>query len=194
MILFTHYRDTSELMVRELAALPGIKAVRFVGQATRGNDVGLTQREQVEIIERFKAGDHNVLVCTAVGEEGLDIPATDLVVFYEPIPSEIRTIQRRGRTGRGRAGRVVMLVTRDTRDVAYFYSSKKKERKMHVELDRLRRELRQKIFVGQPVGEVFAEVRPAERLERMREAARPQEPSAPAKEPRKPGQAKLPDY
>ncbi|TLZ57128.1 MAG: DEAD/DEAH box helicase [Methanobacteriota archaeon] len=193
-ILFTHYRDTSELMVRELAALPGIKAVRFVGQATRGNDVGLTQREQVEIIERFKAGDHNVLVCTAVGEEGLDIPATDLVVFYEPIPSEIRTIQRRGRTGRGRAGRVVMLVTRDTRDVAYFYSSKKKERKMHVELDRLRRELRQKIFVGQPVGEVFAEVRPAERLERMREAARPQEPSAPAKEPRKPGQAKLPDY
>ena len=193
-ILFTHYRDTSELMVRELAALPGIKAVRFVGQATRGNDVGLTQREQVEIIERFKAGDHNVLVCTAVGEEGLDIPATDLVVFYEPIPSEIRTIQRRGRTGRGRAGRVVMLVTRDTRDVAYFYSSKKKERKMHVELDRLRRELRQKIFVGQPVGEVFAEVRPAERLERMREAARPREPSAPAKEPRKPGQAKLPDY
>jgi len=180
-ILFTHYRDTSELMVRELAALPGIKAVRFVGQATRGNDVGLTQKEQVEIIERFKAGDHNVLVCTAVGEEGLDIPATDLVVFYEPIPSEIRTIQRRGRTGRGRAGRVVMLVTRDTRDVAYFYSSKKKERKMHVELDRLRRELRQKIFVGEPVGEVFAEVRPAERLERMREAARPREPSAPAK-------------
>src|SRR3989442_12930877 len=104
-ILFTHYRDTSELMVRELAALPGIKAVRFVGQATRGNDVGLTQKEQVEIIERFKAGDHNVLVCTAVGEEGLDIPATDLVVFYEPIPSEIRTIQRRGRTGRGPPGR-----------------------------------------------------------------------------------------
>ena len=193
-ILFTHYRDTSELMVRELAALPGIKPARFVGQATRGEDVGLTQKEQVEIIERFKAGDHNVLVCTAVGEEGLDIPATDLVVFYEPIPSEIRTIQRRGRTGRGRAGRVVMLVTRDTRDEAYFYSSRMKERRMHVELDRLRRDLRQKIFVGTPAGEAFAEVRPAERLERMRDAARPRETPAPAKPPRKPGQATLPEY
>jgi Fanconi anemia group M protein len=193
-ILFTHYRDTSDLMVRELAALPGIKPARFVGQATRGDDVGLKQKEQVEMIERFKAGEHNVLVCTAVGEEGLDIPATDLVVFYEPIPSEIRTIQRRGRTGRGRAGRVVMLITRDTRDEAYFYSSRSKERRMHLELEHLRRQLRQKIFIGVPGGETFAEVRPAERLDRMREAARPREGPAPAKPPRKPGQAKLPDY
>ena len=193
-ILFTHYRDTSELMVRELAALPGIKPARFVGQATRGEDVGLKQKEQVEMIERFKAGEHNVLVCTAVGEEGLDIPATDLVVFYEPIPSEIRTIQRRGRTGRGRAGRVVMLVTRDTRDEAYFYSSRKKERRMHVELDRLRRELRQKIFVGLPAGEAFAEARPGERLERLREAERSKGDPVPPKSPRKSGQPKISDY
>jgi ERCC4-related helicase len=146
------------------------------------------------MIERFKEGVHNVLVCTAVGEEGLDIPATDLVVFYEPIPSEIRTIQRRGRTGRGRAGRVVMLVTRDTRDEAYFYSSQKKERRMHLELEHLRRELRQKIFVGVPAGETFAEVRPAERLDRMRRAGRAPDTPVPAKAPRKPGQAKLPDY
>src|SRR3989475_10426392 len=97
-IVFTHYRDMAEQVSRELATLPGIRPARFVGQATRGDDVGLKQREQVDMIQRFKAGDHNVLVCTAVGEEGLDIPATDLVVFYQPIPSEIRTIQRpRGR-------------------------------------------------------------------------------------------------
>jgi len=191
-IVFTHYRDMAEQVSRELATLPGIRPARFVGQATRGDDVGLKQREQVDMIERFKAGDHNVLVCTAVGEEGLDIPATDLVVFYEPIPSEIRTIQRRGRTGRTRAGRVVMLVTRGTRDEAYLYSSRRKERRMHVELDRLRRDLRQKIFVGQPTGETFVQMRPGERLERMREIARGE--ATPAKLPRKPGQAKLPDY
>ena len=193
-ILFTHYRDMSEIMVRELSALPGIKPARFVGQATRGDDVGLKQKEQVETIQRFKAGEHNVLVCTAVGEEGLDIPATDLVVFYEPIPSEIRTIQRRGRTGRGRAGRVVMLVTRDTRDEAYFYSSRRKERKMHQELETLRRALHQKIFVGTPGGPTFVEARPTERLERMREAAREREEPKPARPPRKPGQATLPDF
>ncbi len=193
-ILFTHYRDTSDIMVRELAAVPGVRPVRFVGQATRGDDVGLKQKEQVETIARFKAGEHNVLVCTSVGEEGLDIPATDLVVFYEPIPSEIRTIQRRGRTGRTRSGRVVMLVTKDTRDEAYFYSSRRKERKMHQELESLRRALRQKIFVGTPSGPTFVEARPAERLERLREAAEPrEEPKAP-RPPRKPGQATLPDF
>ena len=46
------------------------------------------------------------LVATSIAEEGLDIPEVDLVVFYEPIPSEIRYIQRRGRTGRKTAGNV----------------------------------------------------------------------------------------
>ncbi len=188
-IVFTHYRDTSDLVVRELAALPGVRPVRFVGQATRDGDVGLKQREQVEMIARFKAGDHNVLVCTSVGEEGLDIPATDLVVFYEPIPSEIRTIQRRGRTGRTRAGRVIVLVTKDTRDEAYFYSSRRKERKMHQELETLRRALRQRIFVGQPTGEVFASDRPEERLRHMREQVESHGP--PPVKPRKTGQSKL---
>jgi len=85
-----------------------------------------------------------------------------------------------------------MLVTRGTRDEAYLYSSRRKERRMHVELDRLRRELRQKIFVGQPTGETFVQIEPGERLERMRGIARGE--TTPAKLPRKPGQAKLPDY
>src|SRR2546425_5713411 len=87
-----------------------------------------------------------------------------------------------------------MLVTKDTRDEAYLYSARRKERKMHVELDRLRRELRQKIFVGQPAGETFAEVRPAERLERLpgasSAAGKPRAPRA-AREPR---QAELPHH
>ncbi len=190
-IVFTHYRDTSELIVRELATLPGVRPARFVGQATRGDDVGLKQKEQVDAIARFKAGDHNVLVCTSVGEEGLDIPATDLVVFYEPIPSEIRTIQRRGRTGRTRAGAVIVLVTRDTRDEAYFYSARRKERKMHEELESLRRALRQRIFVGEPTGEVFVAAKPEERLARLREQVARRAPEPP--KPRKPGQSKLVD-
>ena len=77
-----------------------IHAVRFIGQASKNGDRGLRQKEQVKLIEQFKEGLYNVLVATSVAEEGLDIPSTDLVVFYEPIPSEILTIQRRGRTGR----------------------------------------------------------------------------------------------
>jgi Fanconi anemia group M protein len=191
-IVFAHYRDTSEILVRTLRGLPGVRPIRFVGQATRGTDVGLKQKEQVEIVERFRQGECNVLVASPVGEEGLDIPATDLVVFYEPVPSEIRTIQRRGRTGRSRAGRVVVLVTRDTRDEAYYYSALRKERKMHEELARLREDLKQKIFVGTPTGETFAASAPKERLERLREASLEKGRRAGAK--KKPEQARLPDF
>ncbi|MDD4498547.1 MAG: DEAD/DEAH box helicase, partial [Methanosarcinaceae archaeon] len=129
-IVFTNYRDTAEMVVAALAELPGISPVRFVGQSSRYKDKGLSQKKQVEIIEKFRAGEYNVLVATSVAEEGLDIPSTDLVLFYEPIPSEIRSIQRKGRTGRQRKGRVVVLVTKGTRDEAYYWSSKNKEKRM----------------------------------------------------------------
>ena len=194
-IVFTHYRDTSEIITRELSKIPIVRPVRFVGQATKGEDKGLKQREQAEILERFSKGERNVLVATSVAEEGLDIPATDLVVFYEPVPSEIRTIQRRGRTGRRRPGRVVVLVTRDTRDEAYYYSARRKERKMHQELDRLRRELRQKIFVGEPSGEVFTGPQPERVIERLREEVDAQKREEKARQaPAKKGQTTLGEF
>lgn len=141
-IVFTHYRDTCDILTQRLEKIQGLRPVRFVGQASKGRDVGLNQKEQKEIIEKFRAGGFNVLVSTSIAEEGLDIPSTDLVVFYEPVPSEIRTIQRRGRTGRRQAGRVIVLVTRDTRDEAYLWTSRKKEMQMRRELENLRRKLR----------------------------------------------------
>jgi Fanconi anemia group M protein len=72
-----------------------------------------------------------------VAEEGLDIPNVDLVVFFEPIPSEIRTIQRRGRTGRRSMGRVVVLTMKDTMDEAYFNVARQKETKMHKALTQM---------------------------------------------------------
>ena len=52
----------------------------------------------------FRKGEFNVLVSSSIGEEGLHVPDVDLVVFYEAVPSEIRYIQRRGRTGRTTPG------------------------------------------------------------------------------------------
>lgn len=141
-IVFTHYRDTCDLLTTMIGKTDGLRPVRFVGQSSKGEDIGLKQKEQREVIERFKRGDHNILVATSIAEEGLDIPTTDLVVFFEPVPSEVRTIQRRGRTGRTRAGRVVVFVTKNTKDEAYLWSSKKKEYQMRRELEGLRRKLR----------------------------------------------------
>jgi Fanconi anemia group M protein len=137
-IVFTHYRSTCEQVVERLAKLPGVRPVLFVGQSKKGEQMGLTQKQQAETVARFKKGEFNVLVATSVAEEGLDIPETDLVVFYEPIPSEIRSIQRRGRTGRKREGRVVVLMTKGTQDEAAHWSARRKEQAMVRELHNLR--------------------------------------------------------
>jgi ERCC4-related helicase len=138
-IVFGQYRDTIDRLVGELESLrdPAVRPARFVGQATHGDDVGLNQREQVRILDAFRSGTVNCLVATSVAEEGLDIPATDLVVFYEPIPDVIRTIQRRGRTGRARTGRVLVLVAEGTRDEGLNRASSAREKRMHRMLEQV---------------------------------------------------------
>lgn len=128
-IVFAQYRDTIASIIKEIKDIPHAKPVRFVGQSSR-TDKGLKQKEQKEILDQFRTGHHNILVASSVAEEGLDIPAVDLVVFYEPIPSEIRSIQRKGRTGRSEVGRVVILITKDSRDEAYLWAERSREKKM----------------------------------------------------------------
>lgn len=142
-IVFTQYRQTAEQLVSELVRAGGeaVRPVRFVGQASHGTDEGLSQKEQVELLDRFRRGERNCLVATSVAEEGLDIPSTDLVLLYEPVPDEIRTIQRRGRTGRARAGRVLVLIAEGTRDEGMYRSAIAKERRMHEMLERVQEEV-----------------------------------------------------
>lgn len=132
-IVFTQYRDTLE-MIHEKLEKEGIKSAKFFGQAAKDGQKGLTQKEQKAIIKSFRMGEYDVLLSTSVAEEGIDIPAVDLVVLYEPVPSEVRMIQRRGRTGRKRTGRVKVLITNGTRDEAYYWSSVRKEDKMKYQL------------------------------------------------------------
>ncbi len=132
-IVFTQFRDTLE-MIHEKLESEGIKAAKFFGQATKDGEKGLTQKQQKEIIKAFRMGEYDVLISTSVAEEGIDIPAVDLVVLYEPVPSEVRMIQRRGRTGRKRTGRVKVLITNGTRDEGYYWSSVRKEHNMKNQL------------------------------------------------------------
>lgn len=132
-MVFTQYRDSLEMIHQKLEK-EGIKSAKFFGQASRGGEKGLTQKEQKEIIKAFKIGEYDVLLSTSVAEEGIDIPAVDLVILYEPVPSEVRMIQRRGRTGRKRSGRVKVLITNGTRDEGYYWASVNKERRMKHQL------------------------------------------------------------
>jgi len=128
-IVFTQYRDTIEDIVKALEK-EGLSARRFVGQSDREGNKGMDQQLQTQTLELFRKGEFNVLVSSSIGEEGLHVPDVDLVVFYEAVPSEIRYIQRRGRTGRTTEGRVVILLAEGTVDEAYYYSTLLKENRM----------------------------------------------------------------
>lgn len=139
-ILFTQYRDSASMIFEEVKNIPGVFPVIFVGQAKK-NGSGLSQKKQIEILDQFRDGLHNVLIATSVAEEGLDIPKVDLVMFYEPLPSAIRTIQRRGRTGRQDKGRVIVFLAKNTRDEGYRWASLNKEKRMHRILSDLKSKL-----------------------------------------------------
>ncbi|MFB6151794.1 MAG: DEAD/DEAH box helicase [Haloarculaceae archaeon] len=135
-IVFTESRDTAETLTEFLGG--HFETRKFVGQSdTEGSD-GMTQTEQQETLESFRAGEFEVLVSTSVAEEGLDVPEVDLVLFYEPVPTAIRAIQRKGRTGRQTEGAVTVLLAEDTRDEAYFWKARRDQKRMREELGSLK--------------------------------------------------------
>ncbi len=135
-IVFANFRATVD-KINELFKQAGINSEILIGQAIKEGK-GLSQRQQIDVLKRFREGEFPVLICSSVGEEGLDIPSIDYAIFYESVPSEIRHIQRRGRVGRQSVGKVIFLLTKGTRDEVYYYSSLKKEKKMKSMLYRMK--------------------------------------------------------
>jgi Fanconi anemia group M protein len=135
-IVFTESRDTAEALTDFLAESFAVR--KFVGQGDKEGSDGMTQKQQQETLDAFRNGEFEVLVSTSVAEEGLDVPEVDLVLFFEPVPTAIRSIQRKGRTGRQTEGRVVVLMAEDTRDEAYFWISRRREQEMEDELKALK--------------------------------------------------------
>jgi len=139
-IVFSQYRDTVSKIVKELNKIQGITAKEFLGQTKKGES-GLSQKEQQQIMEEFRRGEINTIAATSIAEEGLDIPEVNAVIFYEPIPSAIRSIQRRGRTARLMKGKLTILITKDTLDEIFYYSSKAKEKRMHKAIENVKSKL-----------------------------------------------------
>lgn len=144
-IIFSQYRDTVVKIKETLEKITNAKPNTFVGQAKKSHGhgenikfTGLNQKEQSEIIRKFSSGEINILIATSIAEEGLDIPEVDEVIFYEPVPSAIRTIQRAGRTARLMPGSLKILITKDTRDQGFHYASISKEKKMRKAIDEIK--------------------------------------------------------
>lgn len=147
-IIFAQFRETVRKISEELNKIENVKSTTFVGQAIKKHGeketTGLKQKEQKEIIEKFKRGEINILTATSIAEEGLDIPEVNEVIFYEPVPSAIRSIQRRGRTARLFKGSLKILITKKTRDEIYHYSAYHKEKRMHKAIEEIKSNFNEK--------------------------------------------------
>lgn len=141
MIVFNQYRSSAHHIEKTLNKIEGIRAKLFVGQLKKG-ETGLSQKEQHQVIDKFRKNEYNVLISTSIGEEGLDIPKVDTVIFYEPVPSAIRSIQRRGRTARQHRGHLIILITKKSRDESYHWVSQNKEKRMYRALDSIKKKLK----------------------------------------------------
>ena len=152
-IVFSQFRDSVSEIVRCLAKCqPLIRPRHFVGQGKAATSTGaassksaataqdqdsmarlrgMKQSEQHQVIREFRSNRYNVLVCTSIGEEGLDIGEVDLIINYDCLRSPIRMIQRTGRTGRKRDGRVVCLVA-EGKELQTYHQSKQAQRTLTV--------------------------------------------------------------
>ncbi len=140
-IIFSHYRDNIDLIKIKLSEVQGCVPALLIGQS---GSRGLSQKEQINIVREFDDGNYNCLIASPIGEEGLHIGSADTAIFYDTVPSEIRTIQRRGRVGRSKVGKIVFLITRGTRDEANFYIARRKEKKMKEILSEMKKDMEEK--------------------------------------------------
>ena len=135
-IVFANYRATVG-KINDLLKQSEIKSEILIGQAIKEGK-GLTQQQQVEVLKKFNEGVFPVLICSSIGEEGLDVREVHAVIFYDQVATEIRKIQRGGRTGRTMPGKIIHLITTGTIDEAYYHASIRKEKKMKGMLYRMK--------------------------------------------------------
>ena len=121
-LIFTSYRDSVDMIAKNLDAAQITTGV-LVGKA---GETGLKQKEQIQVVQRFRDNEFRVLIATRVGEEGLDISEVNHVIFYDNVPSSIRYVQRRGRTGRKDTGKLTVLIANGTIDEAYYWIGRRK--------------------------------------------------------------------
>ena len=63
----------------------------------KGGFAGMTKTQQVDLVERFREGDHMMIIATAVAQEGLDVSPCNVVIRYNHVTSIVGRVQTKGK-------------------------------------------------------------------------------------------------
>ncbi|KAH8705777.1 putative RNA helicase/RNAse III [Talaromyces proteolyticus] len=149
-IVFAEQRATVIMLAHMLSVHPlmeGIITAHFLGSSSyakrKSNITELfTPRDQKNAVNDLRSGKINVLVATSVLEEGIDVPACNMVICFDP-PKELRSfIQRRGRA-RDQESKLILLIDgADTESVAKWITMEEHLKKIYADDQRLLEEIK----------------------------------------------------
>lgn len=104
-IIFVKERATTVIVAHILSTHPEVKKRYHVGKIVGSSFVPGFRKDFIDLpesggpvsLEEFRAGKKNLLVATSVLEEGIDVPACNIIICVD-IPATLKSfIQRRGR-------------------------------------------------------------------------------------------------
>ena len=124
-MLFVRTKKHASSIFNWIKSLPtaeqlGIHPCMVVGQEAGITGDGMTQAEQENSFQSFRDGRSNLLVVTSIGEEGIDIPACNLVIRYQHVSNEIAKAQTLGRaraTGKSEGYTILSSTSKQRQEV-----------------------------------------------------------------------------
>ena len=119
-IVFVTRRDAVLALAKVISSLPEMTerfrvgcllgtSASFKRHAFLDISRSLLKETATEVLKDFRTGDKNVVVSTAVAEEGIDIQACGTVIRFDPPDNMVSWAQSRGRARRRRSTFLVML-------------------------------------------------------------------------------------
>lgn len=125
-IIFTEYINSADEIKAYLEKNAHFSKNDINFGLIKGQRKGYNQQSQSEVLQNFKDGITKILISTCVAEEGFDIQDVDLIICYDIMTtSPIKIIQRFGRTGRKKDGRVIVLCSKGEEKSKFFRSIKR---------------------------------------------------------------------
>ncbi|KAJ6546986.1 hypothetical protein B0H19DRAFT_1163345 [Mycena capillaripes] len=131
-IIFVEQRQVAACLAKLLPCVPalsdGVRCAQLVGQgdSTEGFSKTLDQTAQ-STLQSFREGRIDLIIATAVAEEGLDLPACDLVIRFDALQHMIGYVQSRGRARSKASSFVIMINENDATTLARYKTFSEKD-------------------------------------------------------------------
>ncbi|KAJ7724192.1 hypothetical protein DFH07DRAFT_1067086, partial [Mycena maculata] len=112
-IVFVEQRQVAGCLAKTLPRIPALSHLRcaaLVGEGVNAQGISKDVCPSTQsTVQSFRDGKINLIIATAVAEEGLDFPACDLVVRFDVLQHMVGYVQSRGRA-RSKASTFILMV------------------------------------------------------------------------------------